>query len=97
VYSSDPTIGNSADRIAADRFTAVGALDLYTKIPIHDQVKLYFAYNLIGTGNISRPQQQIDYNVDESSGGVFTNDLHLSLSHSEFIVQGFSAGLEFNF
>ena len=38
---SDPTIGNSADRIAADRFTAVGALDLYTKIPIHDQVKLY--------------------------------------------------------
>lgn len=74
----------------------MGALDVYTKIPIHDQVKLYFAYNLIGTGNISRPQQQVDYNVDEVSSN-FTNDFHLSLSHSEFIVQGFSAGLEFNF
>jgi len=94
--SSDPTIGNSSDRIATDRFTPVGAFDLYAKIPIHDQVKLYFAYNLIGTGNISRPQQQIDYNVNEVNG-VFTNDLHLSLAHSEFIVQGFSAGLEFNF
>ena len=97
VYSSDPTIGNSGDRAALTRFTAVGALDVYTKIPIHDQVRLYVAYNLIGTGNISRPQQQIDYNVNESSGGVFTNDIHLSPAHSEFIVQGFSAGLEFNF
>lgn len=96
VSSSDPTIGNSSDEISTTRFTPVGAFDLYTKIPIHDQVKLYFAYNLIGTGNISRPQQQIDYNVNETNG-VFTNDIHLSLSHSEFIVQGFSAGLEFNF
>ncbi len=96
VDSSDPTIGNNSDRISTVRFTPVGALDVYTKIPIHDQVKLYFAYNLIGTGNISRPQQQVDYNVDEVSSN-FTNDFHLSLSHSEFIVQGFSAGLEFNF
>jgi hypothetical protein len=96
VDSFDPTIGSSSDRISTVRFTPVGAFDLYAKIPIHDQVKLYFAYNLIGTGNISRPQQQIDYNVDEVNG-VFTNDLHLSLAHSEFIVQGFSAGLEFNF
>jgi len=96
VDSFDPTIGSSSDRISTVRFAPVGAFDLYTKIPIHDQVKLYFAYNLIGTGNISRPQQQIDYNVNEVNG-VFTNDLHLSLGHSEFIVQGFSAGLEFNF
>jgi hypothetical protein len=96
VDSFDPTIGSNSDRISATRFSAVGALDLYVKIPIHDQVKLYFAYNLIGTGNISRPQQQIDYNVNETNG-VLTNDLHLSLAHSEFIVQGFSAGLEFNF
>jgi|HubBroStandDraft_6_1064221.scaffolds.fasta_scaffold18224_2 hypothetical protein len=96
VNSSDPTIGNNSDYISTARFSAVGALDVYAKVPIHDKVKLYCAYNLLGTGDISRPQQQIDYNVNES-GGVFTNDIHLDLAHANFIVQGISAGLEFNF
>jgi hypothetical protein len=96
VSSSDANFGSSGDSISSLRFTPVGALDLYAKIPIHDQVKLYFAYNLIGTGNISRPQEQIDYNLNEVNN-VLTNDIHLNLSHSEFIVQGLSAGLEFNF
>jgi len=96
VESFDAEIGSSADRIAATRFDAVGAFDLYAKIPIHDQVRIYVAYNLIGTGNISRPQQQIDYNVTGTETS-FTNDIHLSLAHSDFIVQGFSVGLEFNF
>ena len=98
VDSSDPTIGNSSDPIADDPLHGRRCHSTcMPRFPIHDQVKLYFAYNLIGTGNISRPQQQIDYNVNESSGGVFTNDIHLSLAHSDFIVQGFSVGLEFNF
>jgi hypothetical protein len=97
VSSFDPVTGTSNDYISTARFSAVGALDVYTKIPIHDKVKLYAAYNLFGTGDISRPQSQIDYNVNESSGGVLTNDIHLNLSHESFIVQGFSAGLEFNF
>jgi len=96
VESSDPNFGNSSDRISALRFTPVGALDVYAKIPIHDQVKLFVAYNLIGTGNISRPQEQIDYNVNEVNS-VITNDIHLDLARSEFIVQGLTVGLEFNF
>jgi hypothetical protein len=35
--------------------------------------------------------------VNESSGGVFTNDIHLNLSHDNLVVDGFSVGLEFNF
>ena len=97
VSSSDPTIGNNSDYISTTRFSAVGELDVYAKVPIHEKVKLYCAYNLLGTGDISRPQQQIDYNVNESSSGVLTNDIHLDLAHSNFIVQGISAGLEFNF
>jgi hypothetical protein len=96
VQSIDPVLGNSGDTIDAARFTAVGALDVYAKIPIHDQARLFFAYNLMGTGNISRPQQQINYNVNES-GGVFTNDINLSPAHTDYIVQGFSVGMEFNF
>jgi hypothetical protein len=96
VQSIDPVLGNSGDTLDAARFTAVGALDVYTKIPIHDQARLFFAYNLMGTGNLSRPQQQINYNVNES-GGVFTNDINLSPAHTDFIVQGFSVGMEFNF
>jgi hypothetical protein len=97
VDSFDPTIGGNSDYLSSARFSALGAIDTYVKIPIHDQVKLYAAYNLFGTGNISRPQQQIDYNINESGGGVFTNDIHLDLSHTNFVVQGFSVGLEFNF
>jgi hypothetical protein len=97
VDSSDTTIGSNSDYISTARFSAVGAIDTYVKIPIHDRVKLYAAYNLWGTGGISRPQSQIDYNVNESSGGVFTNDIHLDLSHSAFYVQGFAVGCEFNF
>jgi hypothetical protein len=96
VDSFDPAIGSNSDYISSARFTALGAIDAYIKIPIHDQVKLFAAYNIFGTGNISRPQQQIDYNLNES-GGVFTNDIHLNLAHSDFMVQGFSVGLEFNF
>ncbi len=65
VDSFDPTIGSNSDYISTARFSAVGAIDTYVKIPIHDQVKLFAAYNLFGTGNISRPQQQIDYNVND--------------------------------
>jgi hypothetical protein len=96
VDSFDPAIGSNSDYISSARFSALGAIDAYVKIPIHDQVKLFAAYNIFGTGNISRPQQQIDYNLNES-GGVFTNDIHLNLAHSDFMVQGFSVGLEFNF
>jgi Putative beta barrel porin-7 (BBP7) len=97
VNSFDPTIGGNSDYISTARFSAVGALDAYIKVPIHDQVKLYAAYNLFGTGDISRPQSQIDYNVNESQSGVLTNDIHLNLSHADYIVNGFSVGLEFNF
>lgn len=97
VNSFDPTTGTSNDYISTARFSAVGALDAYVKIPIHDKVKLYAAYNLFGTGDISRPQSQIDYNVNEATSGALSNDTHLNLSHESILVQGFSAGLEFNF
>jgi Putative beta barrel porin-7 (BBP7) len=97
VDSFDPTLGGNSDYISTARFSAVGAIDAYVKIPIHDRVKLYAAYNLFVASDISRPQSQIDYNVNESSGGVFTNDIHLNLSHDNLVVDGFSVGLEFNF
>jgi Putative beta barrel porin-7 (BBP7) len=97
VDSFDPTIGGNSDYISTARFAAVGALDTYIKIPIHDQVKLYAAYNIFGTGDISRPQSQVDYNINESGSGALSNDIHLNLSHSAYYVQGFSVGLEFNF
>ncbi len=97
VDSFDPTLGGNSDYISTARFSAVGAIDAYVKIPIHERVKLYAAYNLFVASDISRPQSQIDYNVNESSGGVFTNDIHLNLSHENFVADGFSVGLEFNF
>ncbi len=93
VNSSDPTIGDSHDHDLEARFAPVGAVDAYIKIPIQEHFRLYAAYNLFGVANVSRPQEQIDYDV--TSG--LHNNIHLDLASSGIMVQGFSAGCEFNF
>jgi hypothetical protein len=91
--SSDPTVGDSRDHLIDARFAPVGAVDAYIKIPIHERFRLYAAYNLFGTTNISRPQEQIDYNISNAG----QNDIHLNLASSGIMVQGYSVGCEFNF
>jgi hypothetical protein len=93
VNSSDPNTGDSHDHDIDVRFAPVGAIDAYLKIPIQEHIRLYAAYNLLGTTNISRPQSQIDYNV--TTGGL--NDTHLSLSSAGIMIQGYEVGCEFNF
>jgi hypothetical protein len=93
VNASDPTVGDAHDHQIDARFAPVGAVDAFIKIPIHERFRLYAAYNLIGTTNISRPQEQIDYNV--TTGGQ--NDTHLSLASAGIMIQGYSVGCEFNF
>jgi len=93
VNSSDPTVGDSHDHLIDARFAPVGAVDAYIKIPIHERFRLYAAYNLFGTTNISRPQEQIDYNISNAG----QNDIHLNLASSGIMVQGYSVGCEFNF
>src|SRR5262249_54684258 len=63
INASDPTVGSAHDHDIDARFAPVGALDAYIKIPIHERFRLYGAYNLFGTTNISRPQEQIDYDL----------------------------------
>jgi hypothetical protein len=91
--SSDPTVGDSRDHLIDARFAPVGAVDAYIKIPIHERFRLYAAYNLFGTTNISRPQEQIDYNISNAG----QNDIHLNLASSAIMIQGYSVGCEFNF
>jgi hypothetical protein len=93
VASSDPTVGNSYDHQIETRWTPVGACDCYLKIPIQEHFRLYVAYNLIGMANVSRPQEQIDYNLTSSG----QNDTHLNLASSGILIQGYEVGCEFNF
>lgn len=93
VDSSDPTIGSHSDHVTAVRFAPLGALNVYAKIPIHDQIKIYVAYNLIGTANVARPQNQIVY--DETVGGE--NNIHLAPQSNGILIQGYSIGGEVNF
>lgn len=95
--SSDPTLGNNHDHSDYVEFAPVGALNVYTKIPIRENIRLYVAYNLLGTTNISRPQQQIDYNATQLVGGDPVNGIHLDVQRSSFMMQGYSAGVEINF
>jgi len=93
VNSSDPNTGDSRDHDIDVRFAPVGAIDAYIKIPIQEHFRLYAAYNLFGTTNLSRPQSQVDYNVTTTG----LNDTHLSLSSSGIMIQGYEVGCEFNF
>jgi Putative beta barrel porin-7 (BBP7) len=93
VASSDPTVGYSQDHEIETRWAPVGACDCYLKIPIQEHFRLYVAYNLIGTTNISRPQQQINYDITASG----QNDTHLNLGNSGVLIQGYEVGCEFNF
>jgi len=95
--SFDSTVGASSDHLTYTRFAPLGWLDVYAKIPIHENIKIYIAYNLWGTVNISRPQEQIDYNLTQQPDGSFTNSSHLDPQRSTFMVQGYSIGAEFNF
>jgi hypothetical protein len=93
INASDPNVGSDHDHDIEARFAPVGALDCYIKVPIQEHFRLYAAYNLLGTTNISRPQEQIDYNI--TTGGQ--NDTHLALGSSGIMIQGYSVGCEFNF
>ena len=93
VNASDPTVGDSHDHDIDARFAPVGAIDAYIKVPIQEHFRLYVAYNLLGTANISRPQEQIDYDI--TTGGQ--NNTHLNLASSGIMIQGYTVGCEFNF
>jgi Putative beta barrel porin-7 (BBP7) len=95
--SVDATIGNSSDHAQYTHFAPVGALDVYVKIPLQEHIRVFVTYNLLGTGFISRPQEQIDYNTSQLSDGSIVNDMHLDIHNSAFMVQGYSIGVEFNF
>jgi hypothetical protein len=91
--SFDPTTGASNDHQLDVRFAPVGALNAYVKVPIQEHIRIYVAYNLLGTTNISRPQEQIDYNVTPG----LQNATSLHLANSSIMIQGYSVGVEFNF
>jgi hypothetical protein len=93
INASDPTVGQSHDHDIEARFAPVGALDAYIKVPIQEHFRLYVAYNLLGTTNISRPQEQIDYDITNSG----QNNTHLALGSSGILIQGYTVGCEFNF
>jgi hypothetical protein len=91
--SFDPRTGAVNDHEIDARFAPVGALDAFIKIPVQERFRVYAAYNLFGTTNISRPQEQVAYDI--TAGGA--NNTHLNLASSGIMVQGFSIGCEFNF
>jgi hypothetical protein len=93
VTGFDPNVGGSHDHDIDARFAPVGAVDAYIKVPIHEHFSLYGAYNLMGTANVSRPQEQIDYDI--TTGGQ--NNTHLNLASSGIMIQGYSVGCEFRF
>jgi hypothetical protein len=93
VDSFDPTIGTAHDHQSYLTLAPVGALDVYAKIPLHEHIRFFVAYNLLGTGFVSRPNEQIVYDTNSSGD----NNIHLSIHHSAFLVQGYSLGVEFNF
>lgn len=72
-------------------FSPLADLRLYTRVNISQYMNVYAAYNVMYVGAISRPYDNIGYNVTASGHGLFTP------SSTDTIIQGLSVGAELQF
>jgi len=72
-------------------FGVIGDLEVYSRVHFSEHLSLYVAYNLIWTGLITRPADNIVYNIQSSPA---RSDFRLEPQHSGAILQGLAVGGE---
>ncbi len=79
-------------------FGVIGDLEVYSKIHVRPHFNLFVAYNLMWTGLLTRPAENIVYNVSGAVGGAGRqSDFMLDLNYSGALLQGLSVGGELNY
>ncbi|HET6422584.1 MAG TPA: BBP7 family outer membrane beta-barrel protein [Planctomycetaceae bacterium] len=79
-------------------FGIIGDLEVYSKIHVRPHFNLFVGYNLLWTGLITRPAENIVYNVSGAVGGAGRqSDFGLDLNYSGALLQGLSVGGELTY
>lgn len=79
-------------------FGLIGDLEVYSKIHVRPHFNLFVGYNLMWTGLITRPSENIVYNVSGAVGGAGRqSDFGLDVNYSGALLQGLSVGGELNY
>src|SRR5690606_8620853 len=93
VIAIDPVSFDTDTERDSTVFTAIGHLNVFAKLKITDHFRGYVAYNLFGLSGISRPHEQIRYDLDSN----LDNNVHLRTDLGGFMFHGYSVGGEVNF
>ncbi|MBM4074987.1 MAG: hypothetical protein FJ267_05015 [Planctomycetes bacterium] len=77
-------------------FGPIADLKLYSRFAMTQNFHLFASYNLLWAGLITRPFENIDYNL--TTVGVATvNDFKLDVNTTDMVLQGLSFGAEFRY
>jgi hypothetical protein len=93
VASDDPLSFSLLTTETSTVFQALGHLNVFAKMKITDHIRGYVAYNLLGVSGVSRPHEQIVYDLTSAD----ENNIHVNTKLSGFMLQGYSVGGEVNF
>lgn len=78
-------------------FGIIGDFEVYSKLHIRPHFNLFVSYNLLWAGLITRPAENIVYNVSGAVGGAGRqSDFGLDVNYSGAMMQGLSVGGELN-
>ncbi len=79
-------------------FGVLADLEVFSKIHVRENFSIFVAYNLMWAGLVTRPADNIIYNISSAAGGAgrtsnFVNDVHFS----GLLIQGINIGGELRF
>lgn len=93
-----PTDPNQVLEEKNTTFGIIGDLEVYSKIHVRPHFNLFVAYNLLWAGLITRPAENIVYNVGGAVGGAGrVSDFMLDVNYSGSLFQGLSVGGELTY
>lgn len=76
----------------------IGDLEVYSKVHFGDHLSCFVAYNLMWAGLITRPADNIVYNIRSATGGLpAQSDFGLDVDFSGAILQGLSVGAQIEY
>lgn len=79
-------------------FGIVGDLEVYSRLNLGDHLSAFVAYNFLWTGLITRPADNIVYNIQSATGGQpQQSDFGLDIDFSGAILQGISVGAQLEY
>lgn len=92
IFTYVQTPNTKSTRVAKTTFGPVADVEVYARGRMSDHLNVFVAYNMIWAGMITRPGNNIVYNINENNVYDFTQDVKFT----DLLIQGVSVGGEVN-